>query len=125
MRVKKLRLRETLYCIEYGRGFTIVSMLKTRCRNCIQMEEQKFTGFKYLPNRGQQNNHENDKQLNKNGKKNCKGQMPHFYILFNPFSNDLVKCIFPTRQGVAKSAYRVYITVIWQMDFFSFLLICI
>lgn len=30
IRVKKLKLRETLYAIAGGRGFTTVSMLKTR-----------------------------------------------------------------------------------------------
>lgn len=33
IRVKKLRFRETLYCIVGGRGLTRVSMLKTRRRN--------------------------------------------------------------------------------------------
>lgn len=34
MRVKKLKLRDTLYAIAGGSGLTTVSMLKTRWRNC-------------------------------------------------------------------------------------------
>jgi hypothetical protein len=41
MRVKKLKLRETLNAIEGGRGFTKVSIVNTLCRNCNR--EADFT----------------------------------------------------------------------------------